>query len=80
MNEPDFNIVFSKLLSVKDDLTLREEVADWAQEYVTNDELTVSDDRAWDLLMILSGIDTQINPGEYLYGKEDIIGWVKEFS
>ena len=79
MNEPDFKYIISQLHKVRNDL-LREEIADWAQSYITDDELTVKNDKSWDLLMTLSYLDTQINPGEYLYGEEDIEAWLKEFE
>lgn len=77
MNEPDFKYIISQLHKVRNDLSLREEIADWAQIYIIDDELTVKNDKSWDLLMTLSYLDTQINPGEYLYGEEDTESWLK---
>ncbi|XOQ16266.1 MAG: DNA-binding protein [Shouchella clausii] len=80
MNEPTKKQIINKLeLVLKNQLT-REEVADWASEYVMKEKYDVSDLKVWDMLMTVSGLDLQDSPGEYLHNDEDILDWIKEFS
>lgn len=58
----------------------REEVADWASEYVMQDSHDVTDETVWDLLLIACGVDLKDSPDEYLHDEQNIKGWIKEFS
>lgn len=80
MDEPNYNYVYKQLYKVKNDISLREEIADWAQSYVTNYDLTFKNEKTWDLIVVLSGIDIKVSPTEYLYGKEDFVKWLEEFN
>ena len=80
MNEPDYNYVYNQLCKVKNDISFREEVADWAQQFLVDDDLIFKNERSWDLIMILSGIDIKVSPSESLYGNEDFEKWLKEFG
>ena len=59
MQEPDFDTIYSMLLKLRDDFTLRNEVAEWAQQYVENYDLEINDENSWELLLSLSMLDTQ---------------------
>ena len=72
MQEPDFDTIYSMLLKLRDDFTLRNEVAEWAQQYVENYDLEINDENSWELLLSLSMLDTQYRENEYLYGKKTI--------
>ncbi len=80
MEEPNFNEIYNRLCKVKNDISLREEIAEWAQEYLINDDVVFKNEKSWDLIMILSGIDTKVSPSEYLYGKEDFEKWLEQFN
>ncbi len=80
MNEPIFKEVYNQLYKVNKDISLREEIAEWAQKFLENDDLIFKDEKSWDLIMILSGIDIETSPSEYLYGKEDFEKWLEEFN
>lgn len=71
MQEPDFDTIYSMLLKLRDDFTLRNEVAEWAQQYVENYDLEINDENSWELLLSLSMLDTQYRENEYLYGKKN---------
>ncbi len=71
MQEPDFDTIYSMLLKLRDDFTLRNEVAEWAQQYVENYDLEINDENFWELLLSLSMLDTQYRENEYLYGKKN---------
>lgn len=58
----------------------REEVADWASEYVMQDSPDITDETVWDLLLIACGVDLKDSPDEYLHDEQNIKGWIKEFS
>jgi hypothetical protein len=51
----------------------REEVADWASEYVLQDEANISDETVWELLQVVSGVDLQLRP-EHI--DQDIKDWI----
>lgn len=58
----------------------REEVADWASEYVMQDSPNVTDETVWELLILACGIDLKNSPDEYLHDEQNIKDWIKEFS
>lgn len=58
----------------------REEVADWASEYVMHDSPNVTDETVWELLILACGIDLKNSPDEYLHDEQNIKDWIKEFS
>ena len=71
MREPDFDTIYSMLLKLRGDFTLRNEVAEWAQQYVENYDLEINNENSWELLLSLSMLDTQYRENEYLYGKKN---------
>jgi hypothetical protein len=58
----------------------REEVADWASEYVMQDEPGITDKEVWQPLQITSGVDLKDSPDEYLHVEQDIIDWINRFN
>lgn len=80
MQEPDFDTIYSMLLKLRDDFTLRNEVAEWAQQYVENYDLEINDENSWELLLSLSMLDTQYRENEYLYGKKTIENLISKYG
>ena len=80
MQAPDFDTIYSMLLKLRDDFTLRNEVAEWAQQYVENYDLEINDENSWELLLSLSMLDTQYRENEYLYGKKTIENLISKYS
>ena len=80
MQEPNFDTIYSMLLKLRDDFTLRNEVAEWAQQYVENYDLEINDENSWELLLSLSMLDTQYRENEYLYGKKTIENLISKYS
>ncbi|MGW2819100.1 DNA-binding protein [Streptomyces sp. NPDC001415] len=58
----------------------REDVADWAMEWITDHEGEVTDPKVWDALIQLSGADLKDAPDEYLHGADDFLAWLKQLS
>ena len=75
-----FDTIYSMLLKLRDDFTLRNEVAEWAQQYVENYDLEINDENSWELLLSLSMLDTQYRENEYLYGKKTIENLISKYS
>jgi len=71
-----FEILHNLELVLEGELS-RESVGDWASQYIMNDSFDVSNERVWDLLQIVSGIDLKDSPDQYLHLKEDIFNWNK---
>ncbi|WP_342007226.1 DNA-binding protein [Bacillus sp. YBsi01] len=57
----------------------REEVADWASEYVAADDPAVEDETVWEMLIYLSGFDLKDSPDSYLHTIEELRDWVQEY-
>lgn len=76
MHEPPLLQIAQRLYDVLNRASTREEVADWAMQYVNNDEVIVNDSDAWELLKKTGGIDLYQAPGKYLYNDDDIQDWI----
>jgi len=72
--------VVDKLKMILQGKLTREEAADWASEYVMQDEPNISDETVWELLQIVSGVDLKDGPDEYLHVEQDIIDWITKYS
>ena len=48
MNEPDYDYVYNQPRKVKNNVSFREEVADWAQQFLVNDDLIFKNERSWE--------------------------------
>ncbi|MCM3549389.1 hypothetical protein M4D48_12475 [Alkalihalobacillus clausii] len=80
MREPTKKEIIDKLELVLQNKLTKEEVADWASEYVMTYDHLVTDLVVFDILTVVSGLDTLESPGEYMYDDDDIRDWIKEFS
>lgn len=78
--EPTKEEVLNRFKLILQGTMSREEVADWASEYVMQDFPDVKDETAWQLLKIACGVDLKDSPDEYLHDEQNIKDWIKEFS
>lgn len=79
LSEPKLIKCINKIKSVLNGQTTREEVSDWAGAYVYADDPEVEDDRVWDMLILLSGIDLKDSPETYLHSTDDLNDWIKQY-
>jgi hypothetical protein len=79
---PDRATVLSYLEDLIAEKRSREEVADWASQFIRGDydHIRVRDWPAWEMLSVLAGADIKDSPTEYLYIKEDFGGWAKRLK
>lgn len=78
MQQPKAVEITNKLNKVIDQKTTREEVRQWALEFIMNDDnLEINDIKAWHYLVTVSSVDEMIAPDEYLYSIEDIKEWIE---
>ncbi|WP_415749607.1 DNA-binding protein [Bacillus subtilis] len=70
----------NKIKSVLNGQTTREEVSDWAGTYIYADDPEVKNDRVWDMLILLSGIDLKDSPETYLHSTDDLNDWIKQYT
>ncbi|WP_174732176.1 DNA-binding protein [Mesobacillus harenae] len=78
MNQPTIDEGIGKLKLVLGGEMTREEAAEWAEFFVMCDIPAIEDEKVWDLLIIISGIDILYSPTSYLHSEEDIEEWIKE--
>ncbi len=79
--QPSVNEIQNRLKAVINGSESRENVSDWAMEYIRNDEnVEVCDYKAWHFLVTVSNADAMTEPGKYLYCNEDFADWIKEYS
>lgn len=78
--EPTKEEILNRFKLILQGTMSREEVADWASEYVMQDCPNVTDETVWDLLLIACGVDLKDSPDEYLHDEQNIKDWIKEFS
>nr|WP_231710903.1 MULTISPECIES: DNA-binding protein [Bacillus amyloliquefaciens group] len=58
----------------------REEVSDWASEYVSAGDPADEDETVWEMLVYLSGFDLKDSPDAYLHTIEELRDWVQEYK
>ncbi|WP_332840659.1 DNA-binding protein [Bacillus safensis] len=58
----------------------REQVSDWAENYVSSDDPEIDDDQVWDMLVLLSGIDLKDSPNSYLHSVDDLNNWLEKYK
>ncbi|MFV9511283.1 DNA-binding protein [Tepidibacillus sp. LV47] len=80
MRQPTREEIIDKLKMILSGQLTREEVADWASEYVMQDDPNISDETVWELLILACGVDLKDSPDEYLHVEEDIIDWINKYS
>ena len=79
MNPPSRQDVKERLLALVSGAKSREEVADWAAEWVRQKN-PGGDSAVWSALCHLAGADLQTDPGEYLHHDPDFHAWLDEFE
>lgn len=79
LSEPKLIECINKIKRVLNGQTTREEVSDWAGTYVYADDSEVEDDRVWDMLILLCGIDLKDSPETYLHSTDDLNDWIKQY-
>ncbi|QGI15358.1 hypothetical protein [Bacillus subtilis] len=80
LSETNLIECINKIKSVLNGQTTREEVSDWARTYVYADDPEVEDDRVWDMLILLSGIDLKDSSETYLHSTDDLNDWIKQYT
>jgi hypothetical protein len=80
LTQPTMEEVITKIKMVLERKSTREEVADWAWKYVTDDSLVLEDKKLRDLLDCAAGVDIPVSPGKYLFHEEDIKYWIRQFE
>ncbi|PAF15109.1 hypothetical protein CHH59_05520 [Shouchella clausii] len=80
MREPAKQEIIDKLELVLQNKLTKEEVADWASKYVVTDDYPVTDLTVFRFLKTVSGLDTLLAPGEYMYDDGDIKNWMNKYS
>lgn len=78
MEQPSKRQVIEKLEAILDERLSREQVVDWAMEFINNDEMELTDFQAWELLKRTGGVDAIESPDVYLYSFDDIKRWIAE--
>ena len=78
MKQPSKSEIDDKVAQCIEDIISREEVAEWAYDFIRNDDkIEITDMDTWHYLVALKSIDEMVYPDEYLYSKDDIKGWIK---
>jgi hypothetical protein len=73
--------VRQRLLELSSGQVSREDMEDWAAEYVVYDDSQIypdiDDPPVWDAILALAGCATLLGPNDYLYGPEDFRAWAE---
>ncbi|WP_224925960.1 DNA-binding protein [Bacillus pumilus] len=80
MDEPKMLDYLNKIRQVLKGTITREQVSDWAEIYVSSDDLEIDDDQVWDMLILLSGIDLKDSPNSYLHSVDDLNDWLEKYQ
>ncbi|AOC56040.1 MULTISPECIES: DNA-binding protein [Bacillus] len=80
MVEPEMIDCINKIQKVLNGTMTREEVSDWAEIYVSADDPEVDDEKVWDMLILLSGIDLKDAPNSYFHTEEDLEEWIRKYK
>lgn len=81
LRQPKNEEITKKLRDVICGVQTREAVADWASEYIRNDDIIeVTDLEAWEYLVTVSGLDLMVSPGKYLFSTGDVQTWIEGYS
>ncbi|WP_369547437.1 DNA-binding protein [Bacillus velezensis] len=79
MKEPTIAECLKKADLILNGQAVREEVSDWACEYVAADDPAVEDETVWEMLVYLSGFDLKDSPDAYLHTLEELRDWVQKY-
>ena len=73
MNQPTKKEITKKVELVLSGKLTREELYQWANEFIRNDDsICINDIDAWHYLVEISNLDEMIAPEEYLFNEDDI--------
>lgn len=78
--QPTANEITINLYKVLEGKLQRSSVADWAMEYIRNDDVEVNNISDWDLLKLVGSLDLFSMCNEYLYTNDDILAWINEYK
>jgi len=81
------NDITERLRSILTGDMTRESASDWATSQIELEDRRelhyspdVLEDEIWQAIIFLAGIDLLVSPGTYLFGVEDIQGWISKLS
>ncbi|ASZ05916.1 MULTISPECIES: DNA-binding protein [Bacillus] len=80
MKEPTRAECLKKAGLILNGQAAREEVSDWASEYVSAGDPADEDETVWEMLVYLSGFDLKDSPDAYLHTIEELRDWVQEYK
>lgn len=81
MKQPTIEEITKKIVKVLDESISREEVSEWAIDYIRNDDKVEIDDiKAWHYLVEISNIDEMIEPDVFLFDEKDIRNIMEKYS
>ncbi len=78
MDQPSKLEILKKLNGILDRTISRDEIVNWAMEYIECDDLEVVNLENWKLLVAIGGLDLIEKPNVYLYSDDDIREWIRE--
>jgi hypothetical protein len=76
MRPPSLSNVADQLRGLIAGRHTRQEVAEWAAQWLTADHPGVEDRIVWRTLEALGAADLKTGPDEYLYGESDFHAWL----
>lgn len=74
--QPSRELLGARLVDLLAGRSTREEIANWAVEWVREPMPDVQDPVAWEGLKQLAGADLRVSPTEYLHGESDFHSWL----
>ena len=81
MKQPTKQEITKKLNEVIMGRISREDVSEWAMEYIRNDgDVYIENVNSWHYLVAISNIDEMLSPNEYLYNECDIAKFIEKYQ
>lgn len=80
LDPPSREVLRTRLLDLLAGRATREEVADWAVEWVRDPMPDVQDPIAWEALKQLAGADLRVSPTDYLHSEVDFHSWLDQLE
>ena len=81
MKQPTKEEITKMVKMVLDGSRRREDICEWAVDFIRNDEkINIDDLKAWHYLVEISNIDEMIAPEDYLFNEDDIESIVNKYS
>lgn len=78
--QPELSEVRDRLRDLIAGRRTREDVADWAGQWIYVDEPQITDWNVWEALQNLVGADLGVSPTEYLHSEVDFRAWLAEIE